>query len=130
MFESSLPETKSALQLIEKHPDTFYLTGSRKLFPSHTGPGTDWDFFIDCSQDLETWLRNNGFRLNAVSGYLDYNLVKVFTKENVDVQLRYSAKLQQERQAKLMALPEETRFLLLDPRKSRDELSDVWNSLG
>lgn len=120
----------TALESLRCGPFMFELTGSRKLFPNYIQRDSDWDFFVEDSEEVRKFLEGQGYKVNSVSHYLDTELVIVYSKDNVDVQLRKNSQKWSAKQKKLMVLPEYSRYLMLDSKvHTRDQLSELWNSL-
>jgi len=64
-FQSMLP---SIFCTLDNSEFTFYPTGSR-YFGGYIGEDTDWDFFVEDSLLLHTFLTANGFILREGTGY-------------------------------------------------------------
>jgi hypothetical protein len=83
----------SALQSIEVSSFVFHLTGSRYFGTQRED--SDWDFFVDYSAELITWLEDNSFTLDSTSYKEDPVMCMVYKKENVHIQVVHSAKMKE-----------------------------------
>jgi len=128
MFDLPIVQSR-VLALIEKAPFVFYLTGSRKLTPSYVLKDTDWDFFVEDTEQVAIWLEKYSFEDLNDPNYMDNGLVHVYRRENIDIQVRRDVIDWQRKQARLLELPEVCRFAMLMKTHPRDLLSQVWDSL-
>lgn len=85
MFRAMVYRQQVALSFVQMSKFQFFLTGSR-FFGTHTEE-SDWDFFVQYSQEVEPALINAGFKLETESYATDPNFVKVYKRENVHIQI-------------------------------------------
>lgn len=78
-------DQSSALDYVRNSANVFHLTGSR-FFGTET-ENSDWDFFIQMDEKISSELEQKGFRLETESYKEDPNIVQVWKKENVHIQL-------------------------------------------
>lgn len=105
------PQTVALLEPIREVVDSslgFYLTGSR-LFG---GPrvDSDWDFFIQDTEEVRLWLHQGGFVPEGISHRMnsypdDPSIANVYFKGNLQVQLVRNAELKNKAQLLLLSLP-------------------------
>jgi hypothetical protein len=110
----------------------FHLTGSR--FFGGFKPSSDWDYFVQDSNEVRDFLVNIGFDMqeDPIFAYDDITIVSLFTKNDIHVQIVQNAKLKAEAQqllsefAKIKAVPKEYRryfwnfaFAILEANKRR-----------
>ena len=94
-----MSKTEAILDSLNFSQFTFYLTGSRWLECHRTN--SDYDFFATNSQEIQSFLKLLDFEeldFDKTSYGLDPGVLKVFRKENVDVQLVESAELRSQMQ--------------------------------
>lgn len=106
------------------NPDfAFHLTGSR--FFNNARKSSDWDFFVQEDQEVSDFLHANGFKkMLEVSGCLklrtiypdDVQIVDVFQKRDVQIQLVRDAKLKATAQNLLYVEPVLSAFLKADKK--------------
>jgi hypothetical protein len=108
----------SALQVIEASKFEFHLTGSR-YFLSHT-TDSDYDFFVEYVDGLLEWLGQNQFQLDSSSYPEDLQMVKVYRRDNVHVQVVNCAKIRVRVQHRLYHV-----FRELKPTKEQAKM--LWS---
>jgi len=102
-------ERVDLLTLLDKAPYKFYLGGSRRMAQRAVEQNaatiieidetTDYDFYADYSEQVLTWLVENGFTHTASSvgvqngrdDYLDNEALAIVERDNVQIVLRKSA---------------------------------------
>jgi hypothetical protein len=129
MLEDDL-QLNAIAQLSRAQAFVFKLTGSRRLLPSHVTLQSDWDFYVQESHSVRVYLETCGFSLKDRESYLDSDSIDVYTKDNVDVQVRLNAVDHERKQGILLQLPEQARFRLLSKtQRSKAEIIGLWNAL-
>lgn len=127
----NLQRNKTALEIIEKLPFEFHLTGSRLFCPSFTTYETDWDFYVANSEEVVEALMKEGFHAPYLPHYGDSLCVRVMEMENVDIQLRNDIPAHKEKEKKLLALGEKayhkiaTNFAQINAK----EMRRLWDCL-
>lgn len=106
----------NALTLIQTLPFEFYLTGSRYL--GTETPESDWDFFVEDSQELRSTLVKHFFVVDETSYPEDPTFVIVYKKDNVHVQVLQNAKVKAWVQYKMAGLMRTT--------TSKDYRAGLW----
>jgi len=114
--------TVPMLTRLSQHPHhTFYLTGSR-YFGGYT-QCSDWDFFVEHSEDIINWLTSLDFKICIDTQYKDQSVQMIMKYRDeeikIDIQLVTNAQLKNEVQE---GLPKELM------RKSPHDIRHLyWN---
>ena len=92
----NMDNTSNPLEALQNSAFQFYLTGSR--FFGRTRPDSDYDFFCEDAEDIEEYLKSQGFRSTQVreTNYFGTEgIVKIYRNGIVDVHLVSNAPLKQ-----------------------------------
>jgi hypothetical protein len=117
-----LPPREEVLMQMERDVIyRFHLTGSR-YFGTHT-KDSDYDFFIENDDGLETWLKDHGFNLIS-KPYVNANTIVVYRHPmGIDVQIVLDA----DRHFKVQKALDETGVMGL--LKDKSVISRLWKTL-
>ena len=74
------------LDALSRMPDVFYLTGSR-FFGTET-PNSDWDFFVQHQDAVETRLKGMGFVTENLAIYESFGLVTILRHNLSDIHIQ------------------------------------------
>ncbi len=64
----------------------FFITGSR-YFKTNT-PHSDWDFFVEKNEEVEIFLKDQGFFIDNQMSYSDSSIYTVYINPNDNVQVQ------------------------------------------
>lgn len=117
MIKGSRILLMNALDYVRLSKFEFHLTGSRYFGTSHEE--SDWDFFIQESEDLIDDLRANGFSCCSETYAHDPIMTAVYGHENVHIQIVISATMKAWIQECLKPV-----FMITKP--SKDQAKILW----
>ena len=127
----------SAGLLLDRSEFNFYLTGSR--FFKTESPISDFDYFVQDSQEVRNFLHDNSFHTVGALGlvppqYLDEQTVNVVYRDDIHIQLVKDVTVKHQAQELLRFFPElmkelEPPFFGSDLEGPKDRRSLLWNRL-
>lgn len=120
--------SKEAIDGLINAPFDFFLTGSYAFGNTHCT--SDVDFYAQNSQDVEDFLRNNGFFCSMHGQYSsDLLLRQIFCHDHIHIQLVSDIDIKHKVQAQLFQLPRDLKDMCLFDKKTARTIWQVLTTI-